>query len=485
MAAMSILFVRYYLQYLSIELYGIIGFFSSLQAVLTLLDGGISPALSREIARLSAVPGKEQEMRDVSRTLETLCWLIALAVGGIAFLVSPLVAKYWLQSDQIPVNTIYHALVLMSISLIFQWTINFYTGGLIGLQRQTAYNVVNVIGVTLRSVGAYLVLAFVSPTIQAFLLWQLVTSLLTVILMAAVYWKYLPKTSSRAKFRFDLLKNLWRYAAGMTGIGVVALILTQSDKLILSRLLTLEYFGYYTLATTLANTVMGVAVGSIGSAFFPQYSQLVARDDISGLRELYHRSCQAMSVFLLPIMVMLTLFSFETLRLYTGNAEIAANTYILLSLIAIGFGFNGLMTLPYFIQLAFGVTKLAFYINVGAIIILIPFMIFATAKYGAVGGAITWAALNILYVVVGLQFMHRIMLQGELKKWYVTDVGIPLASVLIVASVFRIIMPDVTSPFHIFMILASISAVLFFTCILVLPQIREISLYQLNKLLKA
>ena len=191
--------MRYYLHYLSIEVYGIIGFFSSLQAVLTLLDGGISPALSREIARLSAISGKEQEMRDVSRTLETLCWVIAFAVGGIAFLISPLVAKYWLESDKIPIDTIYQSLVLMSISLIFQWTINFYTGGLIGLQRQKAYNLVNVIGVTLRSVGAYSVLAFVSPTIQAFLLWQIVTSLLTVIMMAVVYWKYLPKTNSRAK----------------------------------------------------------------------------------------------------------------------------------------------------------------------------------------------------------------------------------------------------------------------------------------------
>ena len=116
---------------------------------------------------------------------------------------------------------------------------------------------------------------------------------------------------------------MWRYAAGMTGISVVTLILTQSDKIILSKLLTLEYLGYYTLATTLANTAIGVTVGSIGSAFFPQYSQFVAREDINGLRELYHRSCQIMSVLLLPIMVMLAFFSFEILQLWTGNAEVA------------------------------------------------------------------------------------------------------------------------------------------------------------------
>lgn len=485
MALMSILFVPVYLHYLTIEVYGIIGFFTSLQAILTLLDGGISPALSREIARLSAFSDKVQEMRDISRTLETLCWVIALLVSGIAFIVSPFIAKYWLQSEQISVETIYQALMLMSISLVFQWAVNFYSGGLNGLQRQTMLNLVNVVGVTFRSVGAVLILAFVSPTIQAFLLWQILASLLTVVLMAIVYWRCLPKTSVRSKFRINLLRRVWRYAAGMTGISVVTLILYQSDKIILSRLLTLEYFGYYALATTLANTAIGMTVGSIGSAFFPQYSQLVAHEDINALREVYHRSCQIMSVCLLPIMVMLAFFSFEILRLWTRNAEIAANTYILLSLVAIGTGFNGLMTLPYYIQLAFGMTKLAFYINIGAIVLLVPFMIFTTLKYGAVGGALTWAILNFLYVVVGMQIMHRLLLKGELKQWYLRDVGIPLATTLIIAAVFRITLPDITSPIYIFMTLASISTLLFFACILVSPQIREGLFYQFNRLLKA
>ena len=81
--------------------------------------------------------------------------------------------------------------------------------------------------------------------------------------------------------------------------------------------------------------------------------------------------------------------------------------------------------------------------------------------------------------------MHRILLQGELKKWYVTDVGIPLATVLIVASVFRIILPDVTSPIYIFTILASISVVLVFACVLVLPQIREIALPSTQQIVKS
>ena len=69
-AVLSIVFVPIYLRYLSVELYGIIGFFTSIQAFLLLLDGGISPTLNREAARLSAFPEKALELRDLSRTLE-------------------------------------------------------------------------------------------------------------------------------------------------------------------------------------------------------------------------------------------------------------------------------------------------------------------------------------------------------------------------------------------------------------------------------
>jgi O-antigen/teichoic acid export membrane protein len=483
-ALLSILFVPIYLRYLSIEVYGIIGFFTSLQAILSLLDGGISPTLSREIARLSAFPKRAHEMRDISRTLEILCWILALIVSGIALLISPLIANYWLQSEQISTETIYQSLMLMSASFAFQWTTNFYVGGFIGLQRQKLYNLVNCISVTFRSVGAFLILAFVSPTIQAFLTWQLLTSLLTALSMAIVYWRCLPKSEGRAKFQLNLLRDVWRYAAGMTGISLVALILTQSDKIILSRLLTLEHFGYYTLAVTLANTAIGMIQGSIGSVFFPQFSQLVAHDDINSLRKLYHKSCQIMSVFVLPVMIVLAVFSFEILQLWTRNEQIATNTYILLTLIAIGTGLQSLMNLPYYIQLAYGMTKIAFYINIGAIILLIPFMIFATTKYGAIGGALTWAILNFLYIVVGLQIMHRVLLQGELKRWYLRDVGIPFAAALLTAIAFRIIIPETTSPVYIFIILASVTILLFFACVLVLPEIRQILFHQFNRLLK-
>lgn len=431
-AFLGIVFVPVYLRYLSVEVYGIIGFFTSIQAFLFLLDGGISPTLNREAARLSAFPEKAQELRDLSRTLEILCWVIAFAACVIALIISPIAANYWLNSENIPAETVRESLVIMSITFAFQWSLGFYTGGLYGLQEQKLLNIINIISAVFRSFGAFLVLAYVSPTIQAFLIWQLITNAFNCFSLVLFFWKKLPRTMERARFNIVLLKQVWRYAAGIAGMTVVVLILTQTDKLILSKILTLEDFGYYSLAITLAGTAISMIVGSISSVYFPQFSQLVAQEKLDELRPLYHRACQVMSFFLIPTVCVLAFFSYEILLIWTGKTEIAENTYILLTLVSIGTGLNGLMYLPQYAQFAFGITKIGFWQNVIAIIFLVPFMIYATLHYGAVGGALCWALLNFSYTTIGLSVMHRVILQGELKKWYLTDVGLPLIPALII-----------------------------------------------------
>lgn len=444
-ALLGVFFVPVYLRYLSVEMYGIVGFFASIQAFLFLLDGGISPTLNREVARLSAFPEKAQELRDLSRTLEVLCWTVGLLVCVIALAASPVLADYWLRSETLSTATIREALMIMSVTFAFQWAVGFYNGGMYGLQEQKLLNIINIVVALVRYFGAFCILAFVSPTITAFLLWYLAITMLNCLLLVLFFWRRAPKGTERPRFRTGLLKGVWRYAAGMAGTSLAVLVLTQSDKVILSKMLTLENFGYYSLAVTLANNGLGLIIGSIQTTYFPQFSQLVAQDRIDELRGLYHRSCQVMSFFLVPSVTILAFFSYEILFVWTRKPEIAANTYLLLSLVAIGTGLNGLMNLPYYMQLAFGITKIGFWQNVIAIIFLIPFMVYATLTYGAVGGALSWVILNFSYTVFGMLVMHRMILKGELKKWYVTDVGLPVLTAVAINGIAYIVLTRETS----------------------------------------
>ena len=69
---MSLAFIPLYIKYLGIEAYGLIGLFAVLQAWLVLLDMGMSPTLSREMARFTGGHHSPQSIRDLLRTLESL-----------------------------------------------------------------------------------------------------------------------------------------------------------------------------------------------------------------------------------------------------------------------------------------------------------------------------------------------------------------------------------------------------------------------------
>ena len=53
---------------MGIEAYGLVGVFTTLQAMLSLMDMGLSTTLNRALARYSAQSGQAQEMRNGCRS---------------------------------------------------------------------------------------------------------------------------------------------------------------------------------------------------------------------------------------------------------------------------------------------------------------------------------------------------------------------------------------------------------------------------------
>ncbi len=71
-----------------------------------------------------------------------------------------------------------------------------------GLQRQVLLNGFNIFMATIRGGGAVLILWLVSPTIQAFFGWQIVSSGLQSFLVALLLWRSLPPTGVGESLRF-------------------------------------------------------------------------------------------------------------------------------------------------------------------------------------------------------------------------------------------------------------------------------------------
>ena len=470
-ALMGIAFIPLYIKFMGIESYGLVGFFTTLQAVFALLDLGLTTTLNREIARYSALAERSQDMRDLVRTLETIYWGLAFSIGAMVLMLSPFIAQGWVKAGALSVGVVEKSVLLMGLALAFQWPLGFYSGGLLGLQRQVLFNILNAVWYTLRFAGGALALWLISPTILVFFEWQILVSAVSTGLMAAALWRSLPASHERARFRVSIWHSVWRFAAGISGISVTVLLLTQLDKIILSKMLSLELFGYYTLAWTVSNGLTTLT-GSVFTVVFPIFSRQVALADMEGLKQLYHRSCQLMSVLILPVAILVALFAPEILAIWIQNPVTVANTHFLVSLLIIGTALNGLMTLPYGLQLAHGWTSLAFYTNVTSVIILIPLLVFVSLRYGALGAAAVWIALNGGYVLIQLQIMHWQLLKGEQWRWYFEDVGLPMVAAFSVIGMGRLLIHTLT-PLPIAMVsLIFLYAFALTSAALAAPQIR-------------
>ncbi|MGB8225512.1 MAG: oligosaccharide flippase family protein, partial [Sedimentisphaerales bacterium] len=225
-ALIGLIFIPLYMKFLGMECWGLIGIFTAMQTMSGILDLGMSNTLNREMARLSALQGREQEMRNLVRTLEVFYWSIAVFAGIIVAALSPFIAHHWVKAEQLSPKTVEHAFLLMGFAITLQMPVGFYSGGLMGLQRQVLLNAINISTSTLRGVGAGLILWLVSPTIQAYFLWQIVVSVTNIFFLVMFLWRRLSPDDNKAVFQKQLLKGIWRFAAGMSGITILSLILT-------------------------------------------------------------------------------------------------------------------------------------------------------------------------------------------------------------------------------------------------------------------
>ena len=430
-AIVGLAFLPLYVKYLGTEALGLIGVFTLLQTWLTLLDLGITPTLNREMARFSAGGHSAQSIADLLRSLEVVGAALALAIAVVLWAASGYLARNWLQSERLPVGVVAQALAVMGLVIALRFFEGIYRGALLGLQRQVFYNTVNAALATARHVGAAAIVAFVSPTIRAFYLWHGAVSVVAVIALGVAVHHSLPPTPAAPKLSTDALAGVRRFAGGMLAITCLSLLVSQVDKVLLSRLLPLGEFGYYTLAATLAGALT-LAVSPILQTIYPRLVELVTTDDQSRLAATYHQGSQLVAVTTVPAMLLLTVFPWGVVYAWSGQGQLATQTAPLLFPLALGTFLNALMWMPYQSQLAHGWTSLTIKINVVAVTIIVPAILWLVPKYGAPAAAWLWMALNAAYVLVAIHFMHRRILRGELRRWYVEDIVAPLGGGVLV-----------------------------------------------------
>jgi O-antigen/teichoic acid export membrane protein len=437
-AALSLLLIPVYIRFLGVEAFGLVGFFLVLQTVFGILDLGLSTTTNREVAMRVADDRRRGETRDLLRTVEAIYWPIGLVIGVVLVIAAPVIARHWLHPAVLSVGTIEAAIRLMGITAALQWPYTIYEGALHGLQRIIEFNTVAAGMQVVRALGAVLVVR-TWPTITAFFTWQLIVSAITALLFAFSTWKYMPP-GPPPRVRLVLMRDLWRFAAGMTASVALGVVLTQADRIVLSRMLSLESFGYYSVAATVA-TGLVYFMSPISLTVLPRFTQLLAQNEDAKLVRTYHLSAQLMTVVLTSVALTIALFSRELLMIWTRNPHIAERGAPLLTVLVTAMLMRAYNDIPYMMQLSQGRARLAVYTNLISVAVYLPLLAFLVGRYGALGAAIALLVLDGAKFAIWGHVVHAQILPEEKWRWYLFDVGRPALAAALVGVAARLLIP--------------------------------------------
>lgn len=424
-ALIALVFIPIYVTQLGIEAYAMVGVFNLLFSWMAIVDFGLTPTINREMARAKAGIYNAQEINNLLYTFEIACIGLAIFFAAILCIFSPWVVIDWLKPDRLAHEQLINAMYVMAIAIACRWLEFFYRAILLGLQDAVWLNAVWALLSTIRFGGACLVLFLSAPTLVVFFFTQVFASLAGIFFLGMRVWKLLPKPEVKKKFSIEVLIKNRRFTSSMFFSSILAFSLSNVDKIIISKILPLEQFGYYTLATTLVLTLSQVII-PMNISMYPRFTELVAKGDTKELGQLYLKSCRMLSTLLIPPGLVFVFLASAVLFLWTNDISTAKQVAPLLSVLTFGTLCNGLMNLPYMLQLAHGWVGLSIRINLVAVVIIVPLSIILTTSYGALGAALCWALVNFSYVLVGAHFMHKKILLDLKWFWYKDSVIRPL-----------------------------------------------------------
>lgn len=432
-----------YIKYMGAEAFGLVGFFAMLQSCFSLLDMGLTPTMARETARFRGGATPAHTYRSLVRALEVIFLGITLVGGGAMFAAAGYISSDWLQVEQLPGAEVRTTIQLIAIIVALRWMCGLYRGAISGSERLVWLGGYNAFIATLRFLGVILVLKFIGTTPTIFFSYQLGVAVLELTGLVLHAYRLLPQFSPghRLTYSWKSLKPVFKFSLTIAFPAAVWVVVTQIDKLVLSKILPLADYGYFTLAVLVASSVMMIG-DPVGTALMPRMAKLEAEGDQSDLIRVYRQSTQLVALMAGAASITIAFCAESLLWVWTGDRMLAHQAAPILILYALGNGILAVSVFPFYLQYAKGNLRLHLIGNAVFVVLLIPAMIWAASQYGGIGAGYVWLVMNILCFIVWLPFVHHKFVPGLNLKWYGQDTLMIFLAVAVTGYFFNIILPQ-------------------------------------------
>ncbi len=363
----------------------------------------------REMGFSSALIYRKGDVHKAADTMFTVVLLIAVVLFVIAFLVAPLVARFFRTPELTSILRVLALTMVISafgevqFSLLAK-SLSFRERLLPDLVPTVVYGVV-AIGLALQNMGVWsLVIAkIVDSTLTSLLAW------------AVVPWY-------RPKLRFDRqeARELLDYGKHIVGSSVLVYFITNLDNTFVGRVLGQEQLGFYGTAYTQANLPARQISSVIGQVLFPAYSQI--KDDVEFMRRAFFRTLHYVALLAAPLTVAMVAFADPFINMVYGSTWAPAirplqilAVYGLLRALAVNMGS---------VFRAAGKPHWLTYIAVWRLAVMGILLYPATKYYGIVGASVLSSVVSIVDFFISATLTANVV-RGKLND-YVRALWLPL-----------------------------------------------------------
>jgi O-antigen/teichoic acid export membrane protein len=202
----------------------------------------------------------------------------------------------------------------------------------------------------------------------------------------------------------------------MALLSLLSMTHTQADKAIVSKLLPLGVFGYYTMAYNGVSRAMLIN-SSIALAAFPSLSALYKKGDHAGLISQYRKLQDFVCYSFLPVIAAVP-FAARPVFTLVLNAEAARMLLLPVTFLSIGFYMNGTLSVPYVLSLAVGKPEIVARSNFYALFAVLPVTTLLVCQFGIAGAGFSWIFYHLFTYAYMMPRVCSECLGMPVWKWY-------------------------------------------------------------------
>jgi O-antigen/teichoic acid export membrane protein len=248
--------------------------------------------------------------------------------------------------------------------------------------------------------GGFRIVGLIMTPVVVYLGWGLsgavavllLASVMTLATHLAVSTRLLPQLWGLSIDR-EMLRPLLKYGSALAVGGIAAALLSNLDRGVLPRMISVQALAYYSVAFTLAG-MMTMTANSMIQSLIPAFSQMQSAADQSKYQALYSRGVRLILIWMIPAIVFLALIAKTFFKIWAGS-EFAEHSVPIFYVLLVGLIFNVPAYIPYAAFLAGGRTDLFAKICIAELVPYVFLLIVLTYNFGPIGAAAAWSARMI------------------------------------------------------------------------------------------